>query len=96
MKVEAGKVVTAYEEPKKPKSIYELLRAKSWMDWEKAKADANETVDKEELPEKIWEATKAEFHRHLDSELAKKERHFRFLNQRWGLNEVLGTLVVHF
>ena len=32
-KLEAAKVVTAYEEPKKPKSIYELLKTKSWEDW---------------------------------------------------------------
>ena len=35
MKVEAGKVVTAYEEPNNLKSIYELLMEKNWRDWEK-------------------------------------------------------------
>ena len=75
VKFEAGKVVTAYEEPKKPKSIYGILRDKSWKDWKDAQAEANETVDKEDLPGKIWEATTAKFHHQLDSEFREKEWH---------------------
>ena len=66
VKIDAGKVVTAYEQPKKPKSIYDLLRTKSWTEWKQTLDPPQETTSPEDLPEKVWEATKEKFHQLLD------------------------------
>ena len=57
VKLKAAMVVTAYEEPKKPKSIYDLLRNKSWEDWKASEPQAAQGFDEEDLPEKIWNIT---------------------------------------
>ena len=76
MKIDAGKVVTAYEEPKKPKSIYNLLRTKSWTEWKDTLEHPQETPSLADLPEKIWEATKEKFHQLLDKELKNRDGTF--------------------
>ena len=68
-KLDASKVVTAYEAPNKPKSLYSILRDKCLEDWkQKAPQDAN-GIEEQDIPEQIWCETKASFHELFDKEL---------------------------
>ena len=78
IKMEAAQVVTAYEEPKKPKSIFELSRTKSWKDWKAKEPEEAKEIQEEDLPEKIWNATKEIFHNKLDEDLKQKQATFNW------------------
>ena len=79
IKIEATQVVTAYQEPKKPKSIYELLRHKSWLEWQEQEFEERKNTTEEDLPEKVWETTKLTFHARLDDDLKRKDGTFAYL-----------------
>ena len=57
-KLQASKFVTSYEAPRKPASIYSLLRKKSFEEWTQNEPKEAEGKDEEELLEMFWKVTK--------------------------------------
>ena len=86
IRLEAAQVVTAYEEPRTPKSIYELLRQKSWKDWQAERLPDEEATTEEDLPEKVRETTKNSFHEQLDGNLKRKDGTFEWLLRKRGFH----------
>ena len=59
-KLEGSKVVTAYQAPKKPKSLYELLRSKCLEKWKDEDPTKAGDAEEQNIPEKFgWKPKQA-------------------------------------
>ena len=68
-KLEGSTVVTAYQAPKKPKSLYELLRNKCLEKWKEEDPTKAEDAEEQNSPEKVWMETESSVHQVFDDQL---------------------------